>query len=164
MSNIAVCGKKKINLYWKKNFQKISLKWIKSKTIFYWLERQIYSHDLLKGLVRPFTKHRVRIQKCREKGNLKHIYRNKLDKACFSHDAAYSHSKDLAKRTISDNILKDKAYEIAINCNYDGYQRALSNMVCKIFDKKTGSGAIATSKSWSECEWPTSWRIIYASN
>ena len=42
---------------------------------------------------RPFTKHRERIQKFRETGNLKHLYRNQLDKACFVHDAAYSDSK-----------------------------------------------------------------------
>ena len=36
------------------------------------------------------TEHRERIQKFRETGNLKHLYRNKLDEACFSHDAAYS--------------------------------------------------------------------------
>ena len=70
----------------------------------------------------PFTKHRERIQKFRELGNLKHFYRNKLDKTCFAHDAAYSDSKDLAKRTISGKILKDRAYEIARNRNYDGYQ------------------------------------------
>ena len=59
-----------------------------------------------------FTKHRGRIQKFREIGNLKHLYRNELDKACFACDAAYSDGKDLAKRTISDKILKDRAYEI----------------------------------------------------
>ena len=63
----------------------------------------------------PFTKHRERIQKFRETGNLKHLYRNELDKACFAHDAAYSHSNDLAKRTISDKIFKNRAYEIARN-------------------------------------------------
>ena len=51
----------------------------------------------------PFTKHRERVKKFREAGNLKHSYRNELDKACFANDAAYSGSKDLAKRTISDN-------------------------------------------------------------
>ena len=76
-----------------------------------------------------FTKHLERIQKFRETGNLKHLYRNRLDTACFAHDAAYSDSKDLARRTISDKILKDRAYEIARNCNYKGYQRALANMV-----------------------------------
>ena len=87
-----------------------------------------------------FTKHHERIQKCRETDNLKHLYRNELDKACVAHDAAYSDSKDLAKRTISDKILKDRAYEIARNCNYDGYQKALASMVYKFFDKKTGLG------------------------
>ena len=29
----------------------------------------------------PFSKHRERIQKFRERGNLKHLYRNELDKA-----------------------------------------------------------------------------------
>ena len=49
-------------------------------------------------------------------------------------------SKDLAKRTISDKILKDRAYEIARNCGFDGYQRALASMVYKLFEKKTGLG------------------------
>ena len=62
-----------------------------------------------------------------------------LNKACFVHEAAYSDSKDLTKRTISDKILKDRAYEIGRNNGYDGYQRALASMVCKFFDKRTGS-------------------------
>ena len=60
------------------------------------------------------------ILKFKETGNLKQC-RNVLDKACFADDAAYSDSKDLAKRTISDKILKDRAYDIAINCKYNGY-------------------------------------------
>ena len=84
----------------------------------------------------PLTKHRARIQKFRETGNLKHLYRNELDKACFVHDTAYSDNKDLAKRTISDKILKDRAYEIARNQNCDGYQRTLASMVYKILIKK----------------------------
>ena len=80
---------------------------------------------------------RERIQKFREKENLKHFYRNELDKACFAHDAAYSDSEDLAKRTILDKILKDRANEIARN---RGYQRALASIIYKSFDKKTGSG------------------------
>ena len=47
-----------------------------------------------------FTKHRERIQKFKETCDLQHIYKNKLDKACFAHDAAYSDRKDLAKNTI----------------------------------------------------------------
>ena len=69
----------------------------------------------------PFTKHLERIQKFRETVNLKHLYRNELNEACFAHDAVYSDNTDLAKKTISDKILKDRAYEIARNCGYDGY-------------------------------------------
>ena len=45
----------------------------------------------------PFTKHKQRIQKFKEIGDTKYIYRNKLAKACFAHDAAYSDSKGLTK-------------------------------------------------------------------
>ena len=60
----------------------------------------------------PFTKHCERIQKFKETGDLNYIYKNELNKACFVHDAAYADSKNLVKRTISDSVLKDKAYEI----------------------------------------------------
>ena len=88
----------------------------------------------------PLTKHRERIQKFRETCNLKHLYRNELDKPCFAHEAAYSDSKDLERRTISDKALKYRGYEIVRNRGYDWYQRALASMVYKFFDKKTGSG------------------------
>ena len=53
---------------------------------------------------------------------------------------AYGDFKDL-KRTASDKILRDKAFNIAQNLKYDGYQRGLASMVYKCFDKKsTGSG------------------------
>ena len=57
-----------------------------------------------------------KIQKFRETGNLKRIYKNELDKVCFLHNGTYSDSsKDLAKSTVSDEILKGRAYEVAIN-------------------------------------------------
>ena len=102
----------------------------------------------------PFTKHRERIKKFRETGNLKHLYRNEIDKTCFVRDAAYSDSKDLAKRTISDKVLKDKAREIAINLKYDGYQRELASMIYKFFDKKTGTGASVNEKQAQELHKP----------
>ena len=86
-----------------------------------------------------FTKHRERIRKFRETGNLEHLYRNELDKAFFAYDAGYCDRKDLAKRTISGKILKDRAFEIARNHTYDGYQRALTSMAYKGFNKKTGA-------------------------
>ena len=80
----------------------------------------------------PTTKYCKRVEKFREPGNLKHLYKNELGRAYFAHDAAYSDNKDLAKRTLS-KILKDRSHEVARSCNYDGYQRALASMVCKHF-------------------------------
>ena len=54
-------------------------------------------------------------------GNIDIIYRNELDKACFQHDMAYDKSKDLAKRTQSDKVLRDKALKIASDPKYDSY-------------------------------------------
>ena len=68
---------------------------------------------------------------------LNFIHKNELDKACFQHDMAYGKSKDLAKRTQSDKVLKDKAFKIASDPKYDGYQRGLASMVYKFFDKKS---------------------------
>ena len=83
-----------------------------------------------------FTKHHKRIQKIqRETGNLKLLNRNELDNGCFAHDLAYFDSKDLAKRTILDKILKDKADEIARNCGYDGYQRPLVTFLIRKQDR-----------------------------
>ena len=65
------------------------------------------------------------------------IYRNELDKVCFQHDSAYADHKDLINRTEADKVLRDKAYDIASNPEYDGYQRGLASMVYKFFDKKS---------------------------
>ena len=58
-----------------------------------------------------------------------YIYRNGLDKACFQHDMAYGKSKDLAKRTQLDKVLRDNAFKIASDPKYDGYQRGIASMV-----------------------------------
>ena len=42
--------------------------------------------------------------------------------------------KDLAKRTVSDKFLRDKAFNIAKNPKYDGYKRRLASMVYKFFN------------------------------
>ena len=96
----------------------------------------------------PFTKHEQRIQKFRETGDTNYIYKNELGKACFVHDAAYSDSKDLTKRTVADKILKNKAFDIAKDPKYDGYQRGLASMVYKFFDSK---GASPDKKSVGSC-------------
>ena len=74
----------------------------------------------------PFTKNKERIEKFMQTGNTDFIYKNELDKACLQHDMAYEKSKDLIKRTQSDKLLEDKAFKIASNSNYDGYQKGLS--------------------------------------
>ena len=95
-----------------------------------------------------FTRHKKRIKKFEQTGDTRYIYRNELDKACFQHDSAYSDNKDLINRTRADKVLRDKAYDIASNPEYDGYQRGLASMVYKFFDKKTmGSGMTAKSSS-----------------
>ena len=54
---------------------------------------------------------------------------------------AYGDFKDLARRIAADKVLRDKAFNIAKEPKYDGYQRGLASIVYKVFDKKTrGSG------------------------
>ena len=86
-----------------------------------------------------FTKNKERIQKLKKTGDTSYIYKDELDKVCFQHDMAYGDFKDLARRTASDKILKDKAFNIAKNAKYDGCQRGLASMVYKFFDKKSPS-------------------------
>ena len=54
---------------------------------------------------------------------------------------AYGDFKDLARRTASDKALRNKAFNIAKNPKYDGYQGGLASMVYKFIDKNPkGSG------------------------
>ena len=48
---------------------------------------------------------------------------------------AYSKSKDLAKRTQLNKVLRDKTFEIASNLKNDGYQRGLASMLHKFLIK-----------------------------
>ena len=80
-----------------------------------------------------FTKNKERIQKFKGTGDTSCIYKNELDKACFQHDMTYGDFKDLARRTASDKVLRDKAFNIAKNPKYDGCQRGISSVVYKFF-------------------------------
>ena len=93
----------------------------------------------------PFIKNKERIQKFKQTGNTDYIYKNELDKACFQHDMVYEDFKDLAKRTIADKILRDKAFKIANDKKYDGCQRGLASMIYKLFDKKCEVSATANN-------------------
>ena len=87
----------------------------------------------------PITKNKQRIKKTKETGDTKYICRNDLDKACFQNDLAYGDFLNLGRRTVSDKVLKDKAFNIAKNRKYDGYRRGLPSIVYKFFDKKSVS-------------------------
>ena len=101
----------------------------------------------------PFTKSKKRIQKLKQTGDSRYIYKNELDKACFQHGIAYGDFKDLKKRTAADKFLRDKAFNIAKDTIYDGYQRGLASMVYKFFDKTTKGSFVTTlaNKSAIKC-------------
>ena len=85
---------------------------------------------------RPFTKNKGRMQKFKQTGDSRYIYKNELDKVCFQHDMAYGDFKNLTKITAAD-----KAFNIAKDPKYDGYQSGLASMVYRFFDRKPkGSG------------------------
>ena len=104
LSDYAVCGKKKSIFIKNKELSndqfkmnKIINKFLLTVDIFM-PELHLKQPGFTYSACGPFTKHRERIQKFRETGNLKHLYRNELDKACFAHDAGYSESKKLPER------------------------------------------------------------------
>ena len=84
----------------------------------------------------PFTKNKERIQKFKETGDTKYIYRDELDKARFQHDMAYVDFIDLARKTASNKVLRDKSFNIAKIPKCDGYQRGFASIVYKSFDTR----------------------------
>ena len=92
----------------------------------------------------PFAKNKERIQKFKQTGDSRYIYKNELDKACFQLDMAYEDFKDLTERTAADKVLQNKAFNIAKNPKYYEYQRGLASIVYKFFDKKTKGSGVTT--------------------
>ena len=81
-------------------------------------------------------------------GNTDFIHRNELDKAYFQRYMAYGKSKDLAKRTQSGKCLRDKAFKIASDAKYDGYQRGLASVIYNFFDKKSSGSGVTTEPNY----------------
>ena len=105
------------------------------------LEMHLKQPQFVYSACGSFTRHKKIIKKFKQTGDTRYIYKNELDKACFQHDSAYADHKNLINRTEADKVLRDKAYDIASNPEYDGYQRGIASMVYKFFDKKSiGSG------------------------
>ena len=98
----------------------------------------------------PFTKNKERIQKFKETRESSYISKNKLDKACFDMMWLMGILKDLAWRIASDKILKDKVFDIAKTPKYDGFQRELSSMVYKFFDKKSKGNGVNIQLEFEE--------------
>ena len=86
-------------------------------------EMHLRQHQFVYSACGRFTRHKERIKKFKQTGDTRYIYRNELDKACFQHDSAYADQEDLINRTEADIVLRDTAYDIASNPEYDGYQR-----------------------------------------
>ena len=66
--------------------------------------------------------------------------------ACFQHDIAYADFKDLKRRTFSDKVFRDKAFNNAKNPKHEGYQRGLAFMVYNFFNKKSKGSGIANNE------------------
>ena len=95
-----------------------------------------------------FTKNKGRIHKFKGTWDTSYIYKKEFDKACLQHDMALGDFKDIKRRTASDKILTDKAFNIAKNPKYGGYQRGLASMVYKCFDKKSTGSGIVNNNNW----------------
>ena len=63
----------------------------------------------------------------------------------------YGDFKDLSRKTTFDKVLHDKAFNIAKNPKYDGYQRGPVSMVYKVFDKKACGSGIKNESMLSDC-------------
>ena len=90
----------------------------------------------------PFTKNKKRIEKFKETGDSRYIYQNNLDKVCFQHNMAFGDFKELNRRTASDKIWHDKAFNIAKNPKYDRHQSGLASVVYIFLDNKNSRSGI----------------------
>ena len=84
--------------------------------------------------------------KNKEKGDSRYIYQDEVDKACFQHNMAYGDIKNLPRRTISDKLLRDKAFNIAKHTKYDEYQKNIVSIVYIFFDKKSANTSVGAIK------------------
>ena len=90
------------------------------------------NQDLLIVHVDHLPKIKKEIKNLKKKtGTSRYIYKKELDKACFQHDLAYGDFKDLAKRTASDKMLRDKAFNIAKNTKHYGFFQWFINFLTR---------------------------------
>ena len=76
----------------------------------------------------------IQMKKYKETEISRYIDENELNKPCFQHDIVYGAFKDLNRTTFPHKVLTDKAFNIAKDPKYDGYQRRLASIAYKFFD------------------------------
>ena len=111
-------------------------------------EMHLRQADFTYSACGPFAKNKERIKKFMQTGNIDLIYKNELDRPCFQHDMAYGKAKDSVRGTESDKVLRDKAFKIASDLKYDGYQRGLASMVYKFFERKSSGSGITNEPNY----------------
>ena len=80
----------------------------------------------------------------------KYIDKNELDKACFQHDISYGDFKDLERRSASDKIFRDKAFNIAKTSKYDEHQRGLASILYNFLEKKSAGSSVNTNANYEK--------------
>ena len=92
------------------------------------------------------TKKNIKIKK--KTGDSRYIYQNELDKACFQHDIAHGGFEELSRRTASDDVLSNKAFNIAKNSKCDEYQRGLVSKFYKFLIKSLQVVLLHGQRPW----------------
>ena len=95
----------------------------------------------------PGTKHKERIKKYLQTGDVTNLFVNKLDAACFDHDKGYAAVRDVAGRKPYDQKLIEDTEKIVNDKSVDGYQRAYAALINKFFSKKIGAGLTRRQES-----------------
>ena len=95
----------------------------------------------------PGTKHKERIKKYLQTGDVTNLFVNKLDAVCFDHDKGYAAVRDVAGRKPYDQKLIEDTEKIVNDKSVDGYQRAYAALINKFFSKKIGSGVPRAGKA-----------------
>ena len=112
-------------------------------------EMHLKQPDFIYSACGPLTKNKERIEKFMQTRNTSFIYKTNLIKLVFSMIWLMTKKKkDLAKRTQPDKVLRDKAFKIASDPKYDGYQRGLASMVYKFFDRKSSGGGVVNESNY----------------
>ena len=111
-------------------------------------EMHLKQPDFIYSACGPLTKNKERIEKFMQTRNTSFIYKTNLIKLVFSMIWLMAKKKDLAKITQPGKVLRDKAFKIASDPKYDGYQRGLASMVCQFFDKKSNGSDVVNESNY----------------